>query len=240
MNELLSKVYFTQLWEDLSNARIFKSWDEIQLSDQLLFILIVSILGLTFFGLVFRILIRDYKASKHQKLMKITADFCAKENIKIEEHEKHEKRKAQEKLNSNSSDIQILNLENMERVRSHLDGKLTFVFDQFIITRLLFIFKQFGSVSIENAQKTKQEFIDRFEASLTEFEKEQFKKIFDNFPAFKLYVVQFYNIKLVKLELLITHKVELEETEFKDYKLINSLCNDLTKKDLKNILDILQ
>lgn len=240
MNELLSKVYFTQLWEDLSNVRIFKSWDEIQLSDQLLVIVIVSILGLTFFGLVFHILIRDYKASKHQKLIKITADFCAKENIKIEEHEKHEKRKAQEKLNSNSSDIQILNLENMERVRSHLDGKLTFVFDQFIITRLLFIFKQFGSVSIENAQKTKQEFIDRFEASLTEFEKEQFKKIFDNFPAFKLYVVQFYNIKLVKLELLITHKVELEETEFKDYKLINSLCNDLTKKDLKNILDILQ
>ena len=111
---------------------------------------------------------------------------------------------------------------SLKEIKEYLDNSLDKLFNQFVITRLLFIFKQFGSISIENAQKTKQEFIDQFEASLTLFEKEQFKKAFDNFPAFKLYVIQFYNIKLVKLELLITHKIEINESEFKDYILINS------------------
>jgi len=215
---------------DLSNAQVFseyirglRSWDEISQSDQYLAIFNITILIITLISIG----IYSYKKRK-KRLNEI--------RIKQEARLEHTPRE----ITYNQQYLELDTLKNIETIKEYLDNSLDKLFNQFVITRLLFIFKQFGSISIENAQKTKQEFIDQFEASLTLFEKEQFKKAFDNFPAFKLYVIQFYNIKLVKLELLITHKIEINESEFKDYILINSLCNDVTKKELKNILDILK
>lgn len=133
--------------------------------------------------------------------------------------------------------LDVATLHKIKETKIYLDERLTALFDDFIINRLLFIFKQYGSISIENVQKTKLEFIDLVEASLTEFEKAQFQKAFDSFTTFKLYLVNFYNIKLIKLQLLITHKLDLNENEFKDTKLINSLSGDISKKDIKTLLD---
>lgn len=133
--------------------------------------------------------------------------------------------------------LDIETLHKIKETKIYLDERLTILFDDFIINRLLFIFKQYGSISIENVQKTKLEFIDIVEASLTEFEKSQFQKAFDSFTTFKLHLVNFYNIKLIKLQLLVTHKLDLNENEFKDTILINSLSNDISKKDMKTILD---
>lgn len=215
--------------EHISNAQIFseyirgfRSWDEISQGDQYIAIFNITIIILTFIGIG----IYSYKKRKN-RLNEI--------RMKQEERLEHKP-----KVTYTQEHLELETLKNIETIKTYLDNSLEKLFSQFIITRLLFIFKQFGSISIENAQKTKQEFIDQFEASLTLFEKEQFKKAFDNFPAFKLYIVQFYNIKLVKLELLITHKIDLNESEFKDFILINSLCNDVNKKEIKNILDILK
>lgn len=215
--------------EHISNAQIFseyirgfRSWDEISQGDQYIAIFNITIIILTFIGIG----IYSYKKRKN-RLNEI--------RMKQEERLEHKP-----KATYTQEHLELETLKNIETIKTYLDNSLEKLFSQFIITRLLFIFKQFGSISIENAQKTKQEFIDQFEASLTLFEKEQFKKAFDNFPAFKLYIVQFYNIKLVKLELLITHKIDLNESEFKDFILINSLCNDVNKKEIKNILDILK
>lgn len=215
---------------DLSNTQVFseyirglRSWDEISQSDQYLAIFNITILIITLISIG----IYSYKKRK-KRLNEI--------RIKQETRLEHTPRE----ITYNQQYLELDTLKNIETIKEYLDNSLDKLFNQFVITRLLFIFKQFGSISIENAQKTKQEFIDQFEASLTLFEKEQFKKAFDNFPAFKLYVIQFYNIKLVKLELLITHKIEINESEFKDYILINSLCNDINKKEIKNILDILK
>lgn len=215
---------------DLSNTQMFseyirglRSWDEISQSDQYLAIFNITILIITLISIG----IYSYKKRK-KRLNEI--------RIKQETRLEHTPRE----ITYNQQYLELDTLKNIETIKEYLDNSLDKLFNQFVITRLLFIFKQFGSISIENAQKTKQEFIDQFEASLTLFEKEQFKKAFDNFPAFKLYVIQFYNIKLVKLELLITHKIEINESEFKDYILINSLCNDINKKEIKNILDILK
>lgn len=215
---------------DLSNAQVFseyirglRSWNEISQSDQYLAIFNITIFIITLISIG----IYSYKKRK-KRLNEI--------RIKREARLEHTPRE----ITYNQQHLELDTLKNIETIKEYLDNSLDKLFNQFVITRLLFIFKQFGSISIENAQKTKQEFIDQFEASLTMFEKEQFKKAFDNFPAFKLYVIQFYNIKLVKLELLITHKIEINESEFKDYILINSLCNDINKKEIKNILDILK
>lgn len=215
---------------DLSNTQVFneyirglRSWNEISQSDQYLAIFNITILIITLISIG----IYSYKKRK-KRLNEI--------RIKQETRLEHTPRE----ITYNQQYLELDTLKNIETIKEYLDNSLDKLFNQFVITRLLFIFKQFGSISIENAQKTKQEFIDQFEASLTLFEKEQFKKAFDNFPAFKLYVIQFYNIKLVKLELLITHKIEINESEFKDYILINSLCNDINKKEIKNILDILK
>lgn len=215
---------------DLSNVQVFseyirglRSWNEISQNDQYLAIFNITIFIITLISIG----IYSYKKRK-KRLNEI--------RIKQEARLEHTPRE----ITYNQQHLELDTLKNIETIKEYLDNSLDKLFNQFVITRLLFIFKQFGSISIENAQKTKQEFIDQFEASLTMFEKEQFKKAFDNFPAFKLYVIQFYNIKLVKLELLITHKIEINESEFKDYILINSLCNDINKKEIKNILDILK
>lgn len=215
---------------DLSNTQMFseyirglRSWNEISQNDQYLAIFNITILIITLISIG----IYSYKKRK-KRLNEI--------RIKQETRLEHTPRE----ITYNQQYLELDTLKNIETIKEYLDNSLDKLFNQFVITRLLFIFKQFGSISIENAQKTKQEFIDQFEASLTLFEKEQFKKAFDNFPAFKLYIIQFYNIKLVKLELLITHKIEINESEFKDYILINSLCNDINKKEIKNILDILK
>ena len=225
MNELnISHVFSQWVTEN------FKSWNELDITNQNMVILNFTLIIGTLLYLIFL----KYKKYREYRVNKRTTK-------RLEELNKESNQKAASlNITYPPQHLDLLTIENIERMRQHLDLRLTNLFDQFIITRLLFIFKQFGAVSIENSQKTKQEYIDLVEASLTLYEKEQTKLIFDSFPAFKLYLVQFYNIKLVKLELMITHKVEIDEKEFKDYILINSLCNDINKKDLKNILDILQ
>ena len=131
-------------------------------------------------------------------------------------------------------------LENLSEVEKYLDTKLDKLFQMFIYKNILYTLRQYATTLSEDTKvKLRNDFVDYVEFNTTSAEKEIFKARY-NFPLFKFKIVTFFNIKLTKLELFVCHKLAIDEKEFIDYKLIESLYDQLSKKDLDSIFEMFQ
>ena len=131
-------------------------------------------------------------------------------------------------------------LENLSEVDKYLDTKLDKLFQMFIYKNILYTLRQYATTLSEDTKvKLRNEFIDYVEFNTTTAEKEIFKARY-SFPLFKFRIVTFFNIKLTKLELFVCHKMAIDEKEFADYKLFESLYDQLSKKDLDSIFEMFQ
>lgn len=131
-------------------------------------------------------------------------------------------------------------LENLSEVDKYLEVKLEKLFQMFIYKNILYTLRQYATTLSEDSKvKLRMEFVDYVEFNTTEEEKDIFKKRYP-FTLFKFNIVTFFNIKLTKLELFICHKMAIDEKEFKDYKLFESLYDQLSRKDLDNIFEMFQ
>lgn len=131
-------------------------------------------------------------------------------------------------------------LENLSEVEKYLDTKLDKLFQMFIYKNILYTLRQYATTLSEDTKvKLRNDFVDYVEFNTTTAEKEIFKARY-NFPLFKFKIVTFFNIKLTKLELFVCHKLAIDEKEFIDYKLIESLYDQLSKKDLDSIFEMFQ
>lgn len=132
-------------------------------------------------------------------------------------------------------------LHDLTETEKYLETKLDNLFQSFIYKNILYTLKQYSTtLSEETKRKLRVEFIEYVEFHTTEKEKEIFRSRFENFSRFKFIVLNFFNIKLTKLELFICHKMIIDEKEFKDYKLFESIFNQLSRKDIDNIMDMFQ
>ncbi len=131
-------------------------------------------------------------------------------------------------------------LENLSEVDKYLEVKLDKLFQMFIYKNILYTLRQYATTLSEDTKvKLRNEFIDYVEFNTTQAEKEIFKGRY-TFPLFKFKIVTFFNIKLTKLELFVCHKMAIDEKEFIDYKLFESLYDQLSKKDLDSIFEMFQ
>lgn len=131
-------------------------------------------------------------------------------------------------------------LENLSEVDKYLEVKLDKLFQMFIYKNILYTLRQYATTLSEDTKvKLRNDFIDYVEFNTTQAEKEIFKARY-NFPLFKFKIVTFFNIKLTKLELFVCHKMAIDEKEFVDYKLFESLYDQLSKKDLDSIFEMFQ
>lgn len=132
-------------------------------------------------------------------------------------------------------------LESNKQVDEYLNKKLEILFSSFIYKNILHKLKQFSTTIAEPEKITyRKEFIEFLEFNLTEDEKLIFEKRYKSFKLFKFICIDFFNIKLTKLELLICHKVDMKEEEFSDFKLFMSLYDTISSKDIKSINQILE
>ena len=144
-----------------------------------------------------------------------------------------EKTKSQSKLKER--------LENLSEVDKYLDEKLEKLFQMFIYKNILYTLRQYATTLSEDTKnKARQEFIEYVEFNSTPEEKKIFEQRYGSFSLFKFILITFFNIKLTKLELFICHKMSIDEKEFKDYKLFESIYDQLSRKDIENILDMFQ
>lgn len=131
-------------------------------------------------------------------------------------------------------------LENLLEVDKYLENKLEKLFQIFIYKNILYTLRQYATTLSEDTKvKLRTEFIDYVEFNITPDEKEILRLRYP-FALFKFTIVTFFNIKLTKLELFVCHKIAIDEKEFKDYKLIESLYDQLSKKDLDSIFEMFQ
>lgn len=131
-------------------------------------------------------------------------------------------------------------LENLSEVDKYLEVKLDKLFQMFIYKNILYTLRQYATTLSEDTKvKLRNEFIEYVEFNTTQAEKEIFKGRY-TFPLFKFKIVTFFNIKLTKLELFVCHKMAIDEKEFDDYKLFESLYDQLSKKDLDSIFEMFQ
>lgn len=131
-------------------------------------------------------------------------------------------------------------LDNLSEVDKYLESKLEKLFQMFIYKNILYTLRQYATTLSEDSKvKLRTEFIEYVEFNTTDAEKEIFKLRYP-FALFKFTIVTFFNIKLTKLELFVCHKMSIDEKEFKDYKLFESLYDQLSKKDLDSIFEMFE
>lgn len=127
-------------------------------------------------------------------------------------------------------------VKESEEIEAFLYKRLDSIFNSFIFTKeVLLTFKKYGSIAEATKKELRNSFINYVEFQLTESEKELFKSRY-KFTQFKFLIVDYFNIKSTKLELLIIQKIEMKEDEFRDFKLIESLFSGLSNKDVQDIL----
>ena len=127
------------------------------------------------------------------------------------------------------------------QVDEYLTKKLEKLFNSFIFKKVLYTLREFSStISEEERNRLRIQFLEYLEFTLNEDEKTMFMKRFNTFEQFKFTVVDYFNIKLTKLELTVCHKLDIKEEEFEDHKLIHSLYDTFTAKEMKNITNIIQ
>lgn len=126
-------------------------------------------------------------------------------------------------------------LKEFQDIDAYLITKLETIYASFIYKKLLYTLKMYTSLAEATKKELRKEFIEYVDFNTTQAEKDIFKSRY-TFQQFKFICINFFNIKTTKLELFVIQKVEIPETEFKDYKLIESLFNDLTSKEMNDIL----
>lgn len=130
-------------------------------------------------------------------------------------------------------------LEYIKFTREHLDHVLNRTFDELILNMIIFKLKKHGSLSTDTYSEIKKKYLDLVELSLSADEKELLKEIFDNFDAFKFYIIDHFSTKIAKLELLTVYGNDINDKEFRDHVLISSIFNDMSKKDYTELLNSL-
>ena len=132
-------------------------------------------------------------------------------------------------------------LETNEKIDIYLLKRLEQLFSSFIFKDILHTLKKYSTtLSEESKVKYREDFLKFLEFNLTEVEKDIFKSRYTSFELFKFICIDYFNIKLTKLELFICHKVEMKDEEFIDQKLFSSLYDSLSTKDIKSINQIIE
>lgn len=139
----------------------------------------------------------------------------------------------------NLIDEKKLSLKDFEELDNYLNKKLEELFRNFTFTHILPILKKFSSISEANRKKLRNEFIERFDFITTNYEKKYYQDRYQNFEIFKFKIMDFFNIKITKLELLCINKLSMDKNEFKDEELYKSLFDGISKADMDNIQEIL-
>ena len=139
----------------------------------------------------------------------------------------------------NLIDEKKLSLKDFEELDDYLNKKLEELFRNFTFTHILPILKKFSSISEANRKKLRNEFIERFDFITTNYEKKYYQDRYQNFEIFKFKIMDFFNIKITKLELLCINKLSMDKNEFKDEELYKSLFDGISKADMDNIQEIL-
>lgn len=134
----------------------------------------------------------------------------------------------------------INKLEEMEKVDTYLLKILNREFDSYLFKKPLLVLKEFGSISEANKNTMRTAFLEQIEFILTAEEKILFKNRYRNFEIFKFKIIDFFNNKLTKLELFVVHQFEIDEKEFQDNKIIKSMFDEISKKDMNSIAQLLE
>ena len=129
-------------------------------------------------------------------------------------------------------------LKEYDAIEEYLNRRLEKIYNQFIFKTMLFTLKKFTSLAESTKNELRIEFIKYVEFQLNEEEKNIFKTRY-TFEQFKFIITNYFNIKTTKLELLVIQKIDMEEKEFTDQKLITSLFNDVSNRDISEILNTL-
>lgn len=136
--------------------------------------------------------------------------------------------------------LNINKLEEMEKVDTYLLKILNREFDSYLFKKPLLVLKEFGSISEANKNTMRTAFLEQIEFILTAEEKILFENRYRNFEIFKFKIIDFFNNKLTKLELFVVHQFEIDEKEFQDNKIIKSMFDEISKKDMNSIAQLLE
>ena len=188
----------------------------------LLFMIILNIiLAIIFYNNI------ESKVKKFEDLLKVNKAKEIECEKLIEQVKKLETDKIPTKIN------------NLKEIDEYLYKRLNTTYDNFLMINILPVLNEFSGITVDTRKKLRESFIEKFEFLLTPEEKLLFEERFPNFEIFKFIIVEFFNIKTTKVELLIINKYEIREDEFRDLKLINSVFEGLSKSEAKEISKIL-
>ena len=188
----------------------------------LLFMIILNI--------ILAIIFYKNKESKVKKIEDLLEVNKAKE-IKCE--------KLIEQVKKLETDKMSTKINNLKEIDEYLYKRLNTAYDNFLMISILPVLNEFSGITVDTRKKLRESFIEKFEFLLTPEEKLLFEERFPNFEIFKFIIVEFFNIKTTKVELLVINKYEIREDEFRDLKLINSVFEGLSKSEAKEISKIL-
>lgn len=170
---------------------------------------------------------KESKVKKFEDLLKVNKAKEIECEKLIEQVKKLETDKIPTKIN------------NLKEIDEYLYKRLNTAYDNFLMISILPVLNEFSGITVDTRKKLRESFIEKFEFLLTPEEKLLFEERFPNFEIFKFIIVEFFNIKTTKVELLIINKYEIREDEFRDLKLINSVFEGLSKSEAKEISKIL-
>lgn len=136
--------------------------------------------------------------------------------------------------------LEVAILDEFQKIDKYLYNNLERAYKSFAFRKLIPILKEYSSIAEGNRMKYRKEFLDFFDFITTEEEKELYKYRFPRFDQFKFILIDFFNNKTTKLELLVINKLEINKEEFQDWELYKSLFNNLSDNEIKNISDIIQ
>lgn len=188
----------------------------------LLFMIILNI--------ILAIIFYKNKESKVKKIEDLLEVNKAKE-IKCE--------KLIEQVKKLETDKMSTKINNLKEIDEYLYKRLNTAYDNFLMISILPVLNEFSGITVDTRKKLRESFIEKFEFLLTPEEKLLFEERFPDFEIFKFIIVEFFNIKTTKVELLVINKYEIREDEFRDLKLINSVFEGLSKSEAKEISKIL-
>jgi hypothetical protein len=172
------------------------------------------------YGLIFIVYWVLWKIHKNEQLIK-------KLNPSEKEKPEAQKEKVIDKLN-----------EFIE-IDKYLFQKLDGLYNNFLFTRIVPILNEFSSITVDNRKKLREEFIEKFDFSITAEERIIFQKRYPEFEKFKYIIIEYFNIKTTKLELFTINKFDIRNNEFQDELILKSIFDRISSGDIKEMSTIL-